>query len=76
MVWCRFVHKAGMPANEAIASATRNAAEVLGLGDVLGSLSPGHYGDIVIVDGDPLADITPLERPVLTYKDAVAHVPL
>ena len=67
---------AGMPANEAIASATRNAAEVLGLSADLGSLSPGHYADIVIVDGDPLADITLLERPVVTYKDGVAYEPM
>jgi len=67
---------AGMPANEAIATATRNAAEVLGLSADLGSLSPGHYADIVIIDGDPTADITLLERPVMTYKDGVAYAPL
>jgi imidazolonepropionase-like amidohydrolase len=67
---------AGMPANEAIAAATRNAAEVLGMSEDLGSLSPGHYADMVVVDGDPAADITLLERPVMTYKGGVAYPPL
>jgi imidazolonepropionase-like amidohydrolase len=67
---------AGMPAAEAIAAATRNAALVLDMSEDLGSLSPGHYADIVVVDGDPVADITLLERPVMTYKDGVAYAPL
>ena len=67
---------AGMPAAEAIAAATRNAAEVLGMSEDLGSLKPGHYADIVVVDGDPVADITQLERPVITYKGGVAFQPL
>ena len=67
---------AGMPAHLAIQSATRNAAEVLGMSADIGSLAPGHYADIVVVDGDPLADVTVLERPVTTYKDGVAYPPL
>lgn len=67
---------AGMPAHLAIQSATRNAAEVLGMSDDLGSLAPGHYADIVVVDGDPLADVSVLERPAMTYKDGVAYPPL
>ncbi len=67
---------AGMPANLAIQSATSNAAEVLGMSADIGSLAPGHYADIVVVDGDPLADVTVLERPVTTYKDGVAYPPL
>ncbi len=65
-----------MPANLAIQSATRNAAEVLGMSADIGSLAPGHYADILVVDGDPLADVTVLERPVTTYKDGVAYPPL
>lgn len=67
---------AGMPAHLAIQSATRNAAEVLGMSADIGSLAPGHYADILVVDGDPLADVTVLERPVTTYKDGVAYPPL
>ena len=67
---------AGMPANVAIQSATRNGAQVLGLSADIGSLTPGHYADIVVVDGDPLADIRVLQKPAMTYKSGVAYPPL
>lgn len=67
---------AGMPPAEAIQAATRNAAEVLGLSADLGAIAVGHFGDIVVIDGDPIADITLLEHPTLTYKDGVAYAPL
>ena len=67
---------AGMPANIAIQSATRNGAQVLGMSTDIGSLALGHYADIVVVDGDPLADVTLLQRPAMTYKGGVAYAPL
>jgi imidazolonepropionase-like amidohydrolase len=67
---------AGMPANVAIQTATRNAAEVLGMSSDIGSLTPGHYADIVVVAGDPLADVTVLEKPAMTYKGGVAYAPI
>jgi imidazolonepropionase-like amidohydrolase len=57
----------GMTPLEAIQAATRNAAEALGRNDV-GVLAAGRYGDIVAVDGDPLRDVTVLERPVAVIK--------
>jgi imidazolonepropionase-like amidohydrolase len=36
---------------------TRNAAIALGLGDETGTLEAGKLADIIIIDGDPLADI-------------------
>jgi imidazolonepropionase-like amidohydrolase len=47
---------AGMPAMEAIQSATRSAAELLGQFDRFGSIEPGKLADIVAVPGDPLLD--------------------
>jgi imidazolonepropionase-like amidohydrolase len=67
---------AGMPANVAIQTATRNAAEALGMSADIGSLAPGHYADVVVVDGDPIADVTVLERPAMTYKGGVAYAPM
>lgn len=67
---------AGMPPAEAIQAATRNAAEVLGMSAEIGAIAPGHYADIVVVAGDPIADITQLEHPLMTYKDGVAYAPL
>ena len=38
--------------------------------DKVGALEAGHYGDLIAVDGDPLADITELERVKLVIKGA------
>jgi imidazolonepropionase-like amidohydrolase len=52
----------GMTPMQAIRSATSVAAELLGRADDLGTLAPGRYADVVAVAGDPLADVTELER--------------
>lgn len=49
--------KAGMTPEQALATATTNAASLLGMEDKLGAVAPGYFADIVAVDGDPLADI-------------------
>ena len=49
--------KAGMTPEQALAAATTNGAELLGLEDRLGAVAPGYYADLVGVSGDPLADI-------------------
>lgn len=49
--------KAGMTPAEALATATTNAARLLGMPTKLGAIAPGFYADIVAVDGDPLHDI-------------------
>ncbi|QVM85200.1 metal-dependent hydrolase family protein [Novosphingobium decolorationis] len=54
--------RAGMTPRDAIRAATVNAADLLGASDVVGSLTPGHYADLVAVKGDPFADITLLEN--------------
>jgi imidazolonepropionase-like amidohydrolase len=57
----------GMAPKDAIVAATRSAAELLGLRD-LGQVKPGFIADLVVVDGDPLADIRVLERPALVVQ--------
>jgi imidazolonepropionase-like amidohydrolase len=52
--------EAGMTAGEAIAAATGEAADVLGLGTVTGRLSPGLAADIIAVPGNPLDDVRAL----------------
>ena len=47
---------------EVIAMATTEAAAALGLGAVTGHLAPGYDADLLVVDGDPQADITALRR--------------
>jgi imidazolonepropionase-like amidohydrolase len=56
------LHAAGMPALDVIRAVTTNAAEMLGWQDRIGSIEPGKFADIVAVSGDPIADVTELER--------------
>jgi imidazolonepropionase-like amidohydrolase len=51
----RMVHH-GLPAAEAVVAATATAAAALGLGDEVGTVEPGRLADLLVVDGDPLAD--------------------
>jgi len=53
---------AGMPPLDVIRAITVNAAEMLGWGDRIGAIEPGKFADLIAVIGDPLADITELER--------------
>jgi imidazolonepropionase-like amidohydrolase len=54
--------EAGIPAVQALASATSRAAQACGLGDRKGRLRPGYDADLLLVDGDPLVDIGVLRR--------------
>jgi imidazolonepropionase-like amidohydrolase len=58
----------GMSPMQAIQSATSVAAALLDQQDNLGSLEPGRYADVVAVAGDPLSDITELERVQFVMK--------
>ena len=60
---------AGMPPLDVIRSITTNAAEMLSWQDRVGAVEPGKFADLVAVAGDPLADITELERVRFVMKD-------
>lgn len=76
---------AGLTSMEAIQAGTRNAAVTLDLDGQIGTLTPGAIADILIVDGDPLADIRILQdkrriltviqngRPVVFDEEALAR---
>ncbi len=49
--------KAGMTPEQALRTATTNAAELLGKEKELGAVAPGYFADIVAVEGDPLTDV-------------------
>lgn len=66
----------GMSPMDIIQSATRNAADLLGQSDNLGSIQAGRYADIIAVDGDLLADITELETVDFVMKGGVVYRPL
>ncbi len=58
---------------QAIQSATLWAADLIGKADQIGSIAPGKYADIIAVSGDPLADVTVLERVTFVMKDGVVY---
>ncbi len=58
----------GMTPMEAIQSATSLAAKYMGWGDRVGALTPGHFGDLVAVAGDPIADIRVLQQVPVVIK--------
>ena len=61
-----FVDGCGMSPREAFEACTRVSAESLGLGDQIGSLSPGLRADVVALDGNPTDDIGAMERVRMT----------
>jgi len=63
-----FVKRAGMSPARAIQSGTIVNAEVMGWQDRIGSIEKGKYADLIAIAGDPLADITELQRVKLVMK--------
>ncbi|WBH18207.1 Xaa-Pro dipeptidase [Sphingomonas radiodurans] len=61
----------GMTPLQAIRAATVTAAEALGRSRDVGAIAVGRYGDMVAVSGNPLSDVTTLERPVAVIKGGV-----
>ena len=66
--------EAGMTPIEIIHAATRNAAELLGMQDRIGTLEPGKLADIIAVPGDPLKDIRALEHAKFVMKGGAVVV--
>jgi imidazolonepropionase-like amidohydrolase len=58
-----------LPAHEVIASATSVAAELLGMEGLIGTIAPGSYADLIVVDGNPLKDLS-----LLTHQGR--HMPM
>ncbi|MDL2717321.1 MAG: amidohydrolase family protein [Acidobacteriota bacterium] len=63
----RYMVAGGLTPMQAIQSATANAAELLGW-NMVGAIAPGRYADLVAVDGDPLKDVTILEKVSFVMK--------
>src|SRR5580658_5988177 len=64
----------GMSPMQAVLAATRNAADLLGAADTVGSVQPGRYADIVAVPGDPLHDIDQFEKVSFVMKGGVVYL--
>ena len=71
----QFAHmvKWGLTPLQALQAATVHAADLLGWNDKVGVLQPGAFADIIAVDGDPLKDVTELERVKFVMKGGVVY---
>lgn len=68
-----YMVEAGMPAMEAIKSATMGAADLLGISDRIGSIEKGKSADIIAVNGDPIKDIKVLSSMNFVMKEGVVY---
>ena len=66
-----YMVKFGLTPARAIRSATSDAAELLGKSKDLGQVAPGFYADLIAVTGDPLDDVTVLEKVKFVMKGGV-----
>jgi imidazolonepropionase-like amidohydrolase len=65
------LHQGGMASMDEIFATTRNAADLIGASDRIGSITTGRYADIVAVAGDPLKDVGEFERVRFVMKGGV-----
>jgi imidazolonepropionase-like amidohydrolase len=63
----------GLSPMQTLVAATSAAAENLGLAHEIGTLTVGKLADLILVDGDPVTDITATGRVALVVKDGVIH---
>ncbi len=69
-----YVRDAGVPALEVLRWATKHGAELMGRADELGTVAEGKLADLLVIDGDPLEDVTVLQdrdRILAIVKDGV-----
>lgn len=65
------VNELGVPPMEAIQMATKNASELIGISDKVGTLEKGKWADLIAVSGDPLTNIRLLEDVKFVMKGGV-----
>ena len=69
----QYMIEEGMSPMDAIVAATRTGAEALGLEDELGTIEEGKLADVIVISGNPLADITALKRVHVVIKGGVRY---
>ena len=66
--WHRWLAQYGCTPMRAIQAATSHAAAAMGWSDI-GVLQPGKLADVIAVEGDPLADLSALDRVLLVVRE-------
>jgi imidazolonepropionase-like amidohydrolase len=69
----KWMVKYGMTTMQAIQAATTNAADLIGLKNKIGSVSPGKYADLIAVEGNPLDDVSALENVKFVMKAGIVY---
>ncbi|MDQ2931539.1 MAG: amidohydrolase family protein [Gemmatimonadota bacterium] len=69
----KYLLELGLTPLQTIQMATSNAADLLGWQDKVGTLAPGAWADLIAVKGDPLSDVTVLERPSFVMKGGTVY---
>jgi hypothetical protein len=67
--------RAGIGASDVLSLATLGAARIMGMDDQSGSVEPGKLADLILVDGDPIADISDIRRVVTVVSDGRVYDP-
>ncbi len=70
-----FYSHQGLSNASIIDMATSQAAAALGLGDITGKVAPGYRADLLLVDGDPLADLSVLGGVQAVFASGLRHEP-
>jgi imidazolonepropionase-like amidohydrolase len=67
--------QAGIPASQVLQNATLNAARIMSLDKDLGSIAPGKLADLILVNGNPAANISDIRKTAVVVKDGVLYKP-
>jgi imidazolonepropionase-like amidohydrolase len=70
-----FMHQGGLTAAQVLLAATRNGAELCGILDQVGTLEPHKRADVIVVDGNPLGDMSVMSQVKLVIKDGEVFFP-
>ena len=68
-----YVNQMGMTPLAAVQSATINAADLMGWSGKTGSIEPGHWADLIAVEGNPLKDVRVLQQTSFVMKSGTVY---
>ena len=67
--------QAGIPARKVLQNATLHAARIMGLDRELGSITSGKLADLILVNGDPVTNISDIRKTMVVVKDGALYKP-